>query len=85
VTVGELLPDQSVPLLKRRLQLSREEAIKPGLRRRNRAGRAQRLNGIRPSCRQLIEIKHLKPGDEFEIKQGRNQIQLIPLGVAEDE
>ena len=28
VTVGELLPDQPVPLLKRRLELSREEAIK---------------------------------------------------------
>ena len=28
VTVGELLPDQSVPLLKRRLELSREEALK---------------------------------------------------------
>ena len=28
VTVGELLPDQPVPLLKRRLQLSREEALK---------------------------------------------------------
>ena len=27
VTVGELLPDQSVPLLKRRLELSREEAL----------------------------------------------------------
>ena len=27
-TVGELLPDQPVPLLKRRLELSREEAIK---------------------------------------------------------
>ena len=28
VTVGELLPDQPVPLLKRRLELNREEAIK---------------------------------------------------------
>ena len=28
VTVGELLPDQPVPLLKRRLQISREEALK---------------------------------------------------------
>ena len=28
VTVGELLPNQPVPLLKRRLQLSREEARK---------------------------------------------------------
>ena len=27
VTVGELLPDQQVPLLKRRLELSREEAL----------------------------------------------------------
>ncbi len=28
VTVGELLPNQPVPLLKRRLELSREEALK---------------------------------------------------------
>ena len=28
VTVGELLPDQPVPLLKRRLELTREEALK---------------------------------------------------------
>jgi hypothetical protein len=28
VTVGELLPDQPVPLLKRRQELSREEALK---------------------------------------------------------
>jgi len=28
VTVGELLPDQPVPLLKRRIELSREEALK---------------------------------------------------------
>jgi hypothetical protein len=26
-----------------------------------------------------------KPGDEFEIKLGRKQIQLIPLGAAEEE
>jgi hypothetical protein len=27
----------------------------------------------------------LKPGDEFEIKLGRNQIKLIPLGSPEEE
>ena len=27
----------------------------------------------------------LKPGDEFEIKLGRKQIQLIPLGATEEE
>jgi hypothetical protein len=27
----------------------------------------------------------LKPGDEFEIKLGRKQIQLIPLGAAEED
>ena len=27
----------------------------------------------------------LQPGDEFEIKLGRKQIQLIPLGATEDE
>jgi hypothetical protein len=35
VTVGELLPDQPVPLLKRRLELSREEAIKLWSEKRN--------------------------------------------------
>jgi len=28
VTVGELLPDQPVPLLKRRMELTREEALR---------------------------------------------------------
>ena len=27
----------------------------------------------------------LKPGGEFEIKLGRKQIKLIPLGAAEEE
>ena len=27
----------------------------------------------------------LEPGGEFEIKPGRKQIQLIPLGAAEEE
>ena len=27
----------------------------------------------------------LKPGDEFEIKLGKKQIKLIPLGSAEEE
>ena len=27
----------------------------------------------------------LEPGDEFEIKLGRKQIKLVPLGVAEEE
>ena len=27
----------------------------------------------------------IKPGDEFEIKLGRKQIKLIPLGAAEEE
>lgn len=27
----------------------------------------------------------LQPGDEFEIKLGRKQIMLIPLGAAEEE
>jgi hypothetical protein len=30
-------------------------------------------------------ILGLEPGDEFEIKLGRKQIKLIPLGSAEDE
>jgi hypothetical protein len=27
----------------------------------------------------------LQPGDEFEIKLGRKQIQLIPIGASDDE
>jgi len=27
----------------------------------------------------------LQPGDEFEIRLGRKQIKLIPLGAAEEE
>jgi hypothetical protein len=30
-------------------------------------------------------ILDLKPGDEFEIKLGRKQIQLIPIGGADEE
>ena len=30
-------------------------------------------------------VLDLKPGDEFEIKLGRNQIKLIPLGSPEEE
>jgi hypothetical protein len=30
-------------------------------------------------------VLDLKPGDEFEIKLGRKQIKLIPLGSSEDE
>jgi len=35
ITSGELLPDQPVPLLKRRLELSREEALKLWSEKRN--------------------------------------------------
>jgi hypothetical protein len=27
----------------------------------------------------------LKPGDEFDIKLGKNQIRLIPVGASDDE
>ena len=50
--MGELLPNQPVPLLKRRLELSREQALTAQL--------------------------GLDPGDEFEIKLGRKQVELIP-------
>jgi hypothetical protein len=30
-------------------------------------------------------VLDLKPGDEFEIKLGKKQIQLIPLGSPEEE
>jgi hypothetical protein len=53
VTVGELLSGQPVPLLKRRLELSPEEASSSGLRSACRLGRPQRLCGIRPSYQHL--------------------------------
>ena len=40
VTVGELLPDQPVPLLKRRLELSREEALKLWAQKRRQGWQA---------------------------------------------
>jgi hypothetical protein len=30
-------------------------------------------------------VLDLLPGDEFDIKRGRKQIKLIPLGAAEEE
>jgi len=33
----------------------------------------------------VIRGVSLQPGEEFEIKLGRKQIQLIPLGAAEEE
>jgi hypothetical protein len=32
-----------------------------------------------------IAMLDLKPGDEFEIKLGKKQIKLIPLGSTEEE
>ncbi len=40
VTVGELLPDQPVPLLKRRLELSREDALKLWAQKRKQGWQA---------------------------------------------
>ena len=30
-------------------------------------------------------LLELKPGDEFEIKLGKKQIRLIPVGASDDE
>jgi hypothetical protein len=40
VTVGELLPDQPVPLLKKRLEISREEALRLWVEKRAEGWRA---------------------------------------------
>ncbi len=53
VTVGELLPNQPVPLLKRRLELSREEARKLWPRSASRAGSRPRPSGSRPTRQHL--------------------------------
>ncbi|MFU8884698.1 MAG: AbrB family transcriptional regulator [Cyanobacteriota bacterium] len=49
-------------------------------------GTKVQFNGNLMVGRAYTAMLDLKPGDEFEIKLGRNQIQLIPLGgAAEDE
>ena len=48
VTVGELLPDQPVPLLKRRTELSREEALKLWAEKRRQAWQSLSLLRLYP-------------------------------------
>ncbi len=51
VTVGELLPDQPVPLLKRRLELSREEALKLWSEKRKEGWQTTAPQWIPPQAR----------------------------------
>jgi hypothetical protein len=46
--VGELLPDQPVPLLKRRPELSREEALKLWAERGQQGWQATTAQGLPP-------------------------------------
>jgi hypothetical protein len=48
VTVGELLPDQPVPLLKQRPELSREEALKLWAERGQQGWQATTAQGLPP-------------------------------------
>ncbi len=43
------------------------------------------FNGNLMVGRAYTAMLELQPGDEFEIKLGRKQIKLIPLGAAEEE
>jgi hypothetical protein len=52
VTVGELLPDQPVPLLKRRLELTREEALKLWAEKRQQGWRTCSPQWALPTERQ---------------------------------
>ena len=49
--MGELLPDQPVPLLKRRLELSREEALKLWSEKRKEGWRSTAPQWIPPQTR----------------------------------
>lgn len=53
VTVGELLPDQPVPLLKKRLELSRKEALKLWSEKHKEEGGRRKIgNGRRSTLTQ---------------------------------
>ena len=43
------------------------------------------FNGNLMVGKAYTSVLDLKPGDEFEIKLGRKQIKLIPLGSPEEE
>jgi hypothetical protein len=53
VMVGELLPDQPVPLLKKRLELSREQALKLWSEKRKEGWQTTAPQWIRPQARAL--------------------------------
>ena len=42
-------------------------------------------NGNLPVGKAYTALQDLRPGDEFEIKLGRKQIRLIPVGGADEE
>ena len=42
------------------------------------------FNGNLPVGKAYTALLDLEPGDEFEIKLGRKQIRLIPIGAAEE-
>jgi len=43
------------------------------------------FNGNRLVGKAHTDLLDLKPGDEFEIKLGRKQIRLVPVGGADEE
>jgi hypothetical protein len=45
-------------------------------------GQAERTSFLTQGDSALLD---LKPGDEFEIKLGRKQIRLVPVGGADEE
>jgi len=62
---------------------SGKEPLRPG-RKLSYATKVQ-FNGNLMVGRAYTELLDLKPGDAFEIKLGRRQIRLVPVGASEDE
>jgi len=62
---------------------SGKEPLRPG-RKLSHATKVQ-FNGNLMVGRAYTELLDLKPGDAFEIKLGRRQIRLVPVGASDDE
>jgi hypothetical protein len=62
---------------------SGKEPLRPG-RKLSYATKVQ-FNGNLMVGRAYTELLDLKPGDAFEIKLGRRQIRLVPVGASDDE
>jgi hypothetical protein len=76
VTVGELLPDQPVPLLKRRLELDREEALKLWSEKRQVAWQACPPQWI-PQKPGLIQSLSARVGCRLPLRHGQQRCYVV--------